>query len=250
MRTVKYAFAALLFASSMAMAQGQNMREEMRKKMEEISKLMRESERLLLEITRIDRLVERQADIVRKLKELEQPNKPPPPAGSAAAKERQEKIEDLKKKQAEAMEKLGKLFDGQKKRGEGAARELQNLLKNWPKKKNGGQQSDPQKDKKKKQKQRDQRDKKDELKNRSEQPDQPRDKKDLFKKKPERGKKPPDKKQAARIRSQIEAWITRLPPDQLERINRGDLSFIPQRYRRLVREYTARRAKREAESGK
>ena len=93
------------------------------------------------------------------------------------------------------------------------------------------------------------RDPKKELKNNR--PDQPRDKKDILKKqKKSSAKKPEDKTQDPRRLKQIQAWIARLPPEQLERINRGDLSFIPDRYRRLVREYTALRAKRESEPDK
>ena len=72
----------------------------------------------------------------------------------------------------------------------------------------------------------------------------PRDPKD-----PERAredKKPKDETEAARLR-RIEAWIARLPPEEQERLSRDDLSGVPARYRRLIREYTALRAKREAE---
>jgi len=200
-RTILTTLTALLVGLAVpagpAHAQGQNMREEMRKRMEEISRLMRESEKLLLEIT--------------------------------------------------VANQLNRLFDGQKQRGEGAAHQLMELLKNWPKNRQQGQsQPDQDKKKQKKSKPKPEKDKHKELKNRDK-PQSPRDKKELFKKKPERGKRPQDKKQAARQGRRIDAWIASLPPEQLERINRGDLGFIPARYRRLLREYTAKRAKREAE---
>ena len=231
-----------------ARAQGRNMREEMRKRMEEISRLMRESEKLLLEITRVDRLVRRQAKIVEELKRLEPPDRPKSSdAAGEAKKERQKRGEELKGKQAEVARQLNQLFDGQKQRGEGAARELMELLKNWPKSGGQGQgKPDEQRQKRKQGKPRDKQEQDKEIKNRDK-PHSPREKKDLFKNKPKRTKRPPDKKQAARQARRIDAWIARLPPEQLERINRGDLSFIPTRYRRLIREYTAKRAKREAE---
>ena len=44
--------------------------------------------------------------------------------------------------------------------------------------------------------------------------------------------------------------LRRLPPEEQDRINRNDFSTIPSRYRKLVEEYTTRRAKREAEREK
>ncbi|MGH7162664.1 MAG: hypothetical protein ACREID_04210, partial [Planctomycetota bacterium] len=75
---------------------------DVKKKLEEIADLMRQSERLLLEITQIDRVVESQDEIVRKLKELEDdaPRSPaaaPPPADE----ERERARRELQEKQAE-----------------------------------------------------------------------------------------------------------------------------------------------------
>ncbi len=44
-----------------------------------------------------------------------------------------------------------------------------------------------------------------------------------------------------------DAWLARLPPEEQERLRRGDFSNIPQRYRRLVERYTMNAARSEAE---
>ena len=233
---IRYVATALLLCSTLAQAQGQNMRAEMRKRMEEISRLMRESERLLLEITRVDRLVAKQQAIVRELEKLEPPKTPKKDDPASAA--RQQKAEKLRKQQAEAARRLAELFDGQKKRGERTVFELGQLLKNWPKERRQGQ-GQPQNKSRKEQEKR-LREKQKEQQQKSP-PGEPCGLPGGGKKRPE------DKKQASHALHVIEAWIAKLPPKQQERITRGDLSDIPPRYRRLVREYTALRAKREAE---
>jgi hypothetical protein len=234
---------AVLFGiATLAAAQGHDMREEMKKKMDEISRLMRESEKLLLEITKVDRLVAQQQEIVRELEGLV----PPPRDDAAAQAAHEKKVDELKRQQSEAARRLSELFDGQRQRAETTVRQLEQLLKNWPKQRRQGQ---PQDQKSKEQKEREKRLREKQNEQKQNQPQSPRDKKDLLKDKPERGdQRPKDDKQSARSRRHIEAWIASLPPMQQERISRGDLSDIPSRYRRLVREYTALRAKREAES--
>jgi hypothetical protein len=59
---------------------------------------------------------------------------------------------------------------------------------------------------------------------------------------------PPGTDTAAARAKRVEAWIARLPPEDQERINRNDFSRVPLQYRRLIEEYTAQRAKREAEA--
>jgi len=231
--------AALLFCSTLAHAQGHGMEEEMRKRMEEISHLMRESERLLLEITRVDRLVAKQQAIVRELEKLE-----PPKQNDPASAARQQKANELKKQQADAARKLGELFDGQKKRAERTVTELAQLLKNWPKDRQQGQGQPKSKSKQRKEREKRLREQKEQQQ--KSRPDSPRKHKQS-KDERRRGKRPEDKLQASRALRAVEAWIAKLPPKQQERISRGDLSDIPSRYRRLVREYTALRAKREAE---
>jgi len=237
---IRYVMTAVLLCSTLAQAQGQNMREEMKKRMEEISRLMRESERLLLEITKVDRLVAKQQAILRELKKLEPPKQDKPSA------QRKQKADDLKKKQADAARQLSELFDGQRQRGKRTVTELQALLQNWPKDQQQGSGQPKKKSKEQKEREKRLREKQKEQKQRS-QPHKPRDEKDKFRDKKQRTKRPEDKKQANRAVHAIEAWIAKLPPKQQERISRGDLSDIPMRYRRLVREYTALRAKREAE---
>ena len=241
---IRYTLAALVFCSTLAQAQGgdmqKNMREKMRKRMEEISRLMRESERLLLDITKVDRLVARQQAIVRELEKLEPP-KQNDPASAARAK----KAEDLRQQQAEAARRLSELFDGQRQRGERTVAELMDLLRNWPTQHGNRPSSGGPDHKSKAQKEREKRLREQQEQKQRNKADRPRNKKDKFKQ--QRGRRTEDKQQANRALHAYEAWIVTLPPKQQERISRGDLSDIPSAYRRLVREYTALRAKREAE---
>ncbi len=233
---IRYALAALVLCSTLAQAQGEDMRDKMRKRMEEISRLMRESERLLLDITKVDRLVARQQEIVRELEKLE-----PPKQNDPASAARQKRAEELNQQQAEAARRLSELFDGQKQRGERTVAELMALLRNWPMER---RRSSPRPDHKSKAQR--QRERQHEQKQRSES-NRPRNEKNKLKNQKQRRKRIEDKKQANRALHAYEAWIVTLPPKQQERISRGDLSDIPQPYRSLVREYTALRAKREAE---
>lgn len=232
MRHVMTICAALLLCGGFARAQGGAPEEEMKKRMEEIARLMRDSERLLLEITQVDRLIEQQEEIVRKLEALE-----PPPTEAQA--------EELRRKQEEVARKIQELFQGQKQTAELTVKQLEDLLKSLPRGQGHGQ--GPPKDQDK----RPQPDEEKRLKDREEKKQQqenrgPRDKKDLFKDRPQDGKRPKDDVESARMR-RIQAWIARLPPEEQERLSRNDFSGIPARYRRLIREYTALRAKREAE---
>lgn len=221
------AFAALAWACGAARAQG-SPEEEMKKRMEEIARLMRESEKLLLEITQVDRLVDRQREIVEKLKELE------PPQQDAAA--------ELKAKQEEIERKIQELFRDQQQKGEMTVKQLEELLRSLPR----GGQGQPEHERNKEQRKEEER----RLPEREEQKQQqargPRDQKDPERDKTPEGRKPKDEAEAARLR-RIEAWIARLPPEEQERLSRNDFSGVPARYRRLIREYTALRAKREGE---
>ena len=62
----------------------------------------------------------------------------------------------------------------------------------------------------------------------------------------ERKKKDEERKKSA-LERRVDAWLVRLPPEEQERLRRGDFSNVPQRYRRLVERYTINAAKREAE---
>ena len=225
---------ALLLCCGLATAQESALREKIKKQMEEISGLMRESERLLLAITRIDRLVKAQEDIARKLKELD----PPREQADAAATAKQRN--DLENKQQDIQRKLQELFSGQQQSAEKAAEQLQKLLLTLPRKMQHQQQRRNKPDKKR----REQRNLSERKEKKQNNPNKPRNPKDKFK--PRGADK--RKKQAAENAavSRIEAWMATLPPEDLERLNRGDYSMIPQRYRRLIGEYTARRAKRES----
>lgn len=233
---------ALLVPGAFAAAQGHSPQEEMRRKMEEIAQLMRESERLLLEIAKADRLIAAQEEIVRRLQELE-----PPPSEATGDRDLEKEREELRRQQAEIERKLSELLSGQKQRGQSAVERLRELLANLPRMQNqggGGQQQHKRKSRGKKEEEERLRRKREEKKQNT--PQGARDKRELFKDKQSGSRRPEDKTERARLR-RIEAWIARLPPEAQERINRGDLSTIPARYRRLVREYTALRAKREAE---
>ena len=240
---------AVALMAGLASAQSAEMRKKLEKQMEEISRLMRDSERRLLELTKVDRIASQQTEIVKRLEELLPDAKQPPEQAAKAAKQK----EELEKKQGELQRKLADLLDGQKNAGEMSVQELRNLLRNLPR---NQQQSNQQGEGEKQKQQRREREKK--LRDRQREKEQ-RDKQNQGAKKQESksaankdkqqrgGKKPrDDREQTARLK-RIKAWITRLPPEEQARINRNDFSSIPMRYRRLVREYTALRAKREAE---
>ncbi len=233
----------LAFCAAASMAQGSSIEEKIRKQMEEISQLMRESERLLLEISKSGKLAERQADIVRKLKEL-QNKQPPDAAASAAQKEQAEKErkkrEQLQQQQQQLERKLSDLLNNQKSSSQMTVSRLVQLLANLPRQKGGQGPGDKHQKPKKRRP-----DKKDDQVRKDKQPNKPRREEDR-RKRMERQRKEKERLDRARM-SHIEAWIAHLPPEVQERINRNDLRNIPPLYRELVRKYTTRRAKREAE---
>jgi len=76
--------------------------------------LMRESERLLLEMTKADRLVQQQRQIVEELKKLEQPKAPTGSETRAepetdATKKKRKELQQRQREIRERMEKLGLL---------------------------------------------------------------------------------------------------------------------------------------------
>jgi len=261
MRHVRTGLAAtcaslLLFAfpqAGVAVAQdphggGDSMEAELRKKAEEISRLMRESEQLLLRITRVDELVARQEEIARRLADLQR-EPPPTPATTdpaetpeeARARRDRERAE-LEQQQAEIERRLGELFDRQSQAGKESVAKLIELLASLPSGGGGGGGSRdrplPQETQREEEQQREQK---------QEQPKEGREQRDQQERDRRGSEREPEKTaDGARIR-RIEAWIATLPPALQDRINRNDLSAIPLRYRRLVREYTALRAQREAE---
>lgn len=233
--------AVVLLCCGFAAAQGSSLREKLRKQTEEIARLMRDSEDKLLEMTRLETIAEAQEQIV---EELEKLLEQPPPAAGAAAKQREKRRQELEAQQDEIARKLKQIFEGQERSAQQTVKELQELLKSLPRQRHGqGQQDDKQK---KKQRQDRQKRLREERKERTqEQPRHPRDKREQ-RRDTRTSKRPKDRSEAASRLKRIEAWIARLPPEDQERINRNDFSTIPPRYQRLVREYTALRAQREA----
>jgi len=260
MRHVRTGFAAtcaslLLFAfpqAGVAVAQDPHggdsgsMEAELRKKAEEISRLMRESEQLLLSITRVDDLVARQEEIARRLAELQR-DPPPTPATTdpaetpeeARARRERERAE-LEQQNADIRRRLGELFERQSKAGEESVAKLIELLASLPQGGAGGNRDRPPPQGK-------QREEEQQKEQKQEQPKAGQDQRDQRNRERRGSEREPEKTaDGARIR-RIEAWIATLPPALQDRINRNDLSAIPLRYRRLVREYTALRAQREGE---
>jgi len=232
-----------LLCCGVAAAQGAAMEEKIKKQMEEISGLMRDSERLLLELTKVDQVVTAQETVVEELRKLQQ-DAPPPDADARARQEQRKK--ELEGRQAELTKKLEAMFDGQKDKAERTVRELQDLLRNLPRHQSGGggESDEQRRQRQKKEQQKQLRDRKEEQKQRANEPKGPREKKEQ---KSQRARRQRDKSEEAARQRRIEAWIARLPPEDQARINRNDLSTIPLRYRKLVQEYTANRATREAE---
>jgi hypothetical protein len=234
--------AVVLLCCGFAAAQDSALREKLQKQMEEISRLMRDSEGKLLEMTRVDTIVEAQSRIVDELQKLLDQ---PPPATNAAAEEREKQRQELEEQQEEITRKLKEMFEGQERSAGQTVKELQELLRNLPRQRHG--QGGKPDDKMKRKRQRQDRQKR--LRNRDEktqeEPRSPREKREQ-KRDPRTGKRAKDDTEAGARLRRIEAWIARLPPEDQERINRNDFSTIPPRYQRLVREYTALRAQREA----
>jgi len=237
------ALAACLALAGVAAAQGGQMQQKLAEKMKAISHLMRESERLLLEITRVDKLADRQAQIVKELEKLQQPAPPPQAAAAAERKKRKEKLEQ---EQRELQGRLRKMLDDQEQSAKLTVQELEQLLKSLPRSQSpsGGQQGRKKTEQKTEEQKRKAREREEKKQRQAQQPRRKQDREKERKRAEEQRRRAAS--QAARLR-QIKAWLTRLPPEELERIQRGDFSSVPLRYRRLVREYTALRAKNEAE---
>lgn len=238
------ATSALLVAAGIAAAQQGATEDAIRKQAAEISRLMRESERLLLEITRVDRLVEAQKQVEEELKKL----LPPEQAGSGAGggEEAAQKRQQLESKHQELARRIEEMLAGEKEKANLAVQQLEELLKQLPRQQQqqqGTGRPDPEpKEGEKRLRDREEQERKQHQPQSGEQ--QPRDRKD--RQRPD--KRPPPEDPAAALAGRVEAWITKLPPEDQERINRNDFSRIPLRYRRLVERYTAQRAKRAAET--
>ncbi len=239
------ATSALLVAAGIAAAQQGAIDDAIRKQAAEISRLMRESERLLLEITRVDRLVETQKQVEEELKKL----LPPEQGGTGAAggEEGAQKREQLEQQHREIGQRLEEMLAGEREKANLAVQQLEELLKKLPRQQqaqsSGGQgdQKSEEREKRLKDRQEEERKQHQPQTGQQQPPRDPKDKQQRSDKRP-----PPEDPAAARLR-RVEAWIARLPPEDQERINRNDFSRIPMRYRRLVEEYTAQRAKRDAD---
>jgi hypothetical protein len=236
-------FLSLLCAAGFAAAQQGAIEEEIRKQAAEISRLMRESERLLLEITRVDRLVETQKQVEEELKKLLPPEQD---GGAAGGEENAQKRQQLEQKHQELKQRLEEMLSGEREKADLTVQQLEELLKRLPRQQQqqGGGQGDPkQEEREKRLRDREEQEQKQHQPQGEQQ--QPRDPKDKQPRTDKRPPPPPDPA-AARLR-RVEAWIARLPPEDQAKINRNDFSRIPSRYRKLVEEYTAQRAKRAAE---
>ena len=234
--------AVVMLCCGLAAAQDSAIREKLQKQMEAISRLMRDSEGRLLEMTRVDTVLEEQERIVQELRKLLDK---PPPATDAAAEQREKRRQTLEAQQGEITRKLKEMFEGQQKSANQTVTELQELLRSLPRQPHSQSQGRPD-DKQKRQRQdRQKRLRKDREEKTQQEPRSPREKREQ-KRDQRTGKQVKDETEAAGRMRRIEAWIARLPPEDQDRINRNDFSTIPRRYQRLVREYTALRAQREA----
>jgi hypothetical protein len=239
---------ALLVAAGIAGAQQESVEEKLRQQVAEISRLMRESERLLLEITRVDRLVEAQKQVEEELKKLIPPDQGG--EGGAGAEERAQQRQQLESKHDEISQRLEEMLKSEREKADLTVAQLQELLNTLPRQQqqmqgtpSGEKEPKSAEEREKRLREREEEDRK------QHQPQSPRQQKDEQKDKRQpdtRKPQAPEDTAAARVK-RVEAWIARLPPEDQERINRNDFSRIPIQYRRLVEEYTAQRAKREAE---
>ena len=236
MRTLVTPLFAVLLLGGAAYAQG-SQREEVKKKMEEISDLMRESEQLLIEAANSGQIFAEKNEVARKLEELLKQEKPPPEAAARAQAERQRQQEELEGKQQELDIKLTRLLDGQSQSGRALVGKLEDLLRKWPPSTEQSQR--PERDSKSRQP----KPRQDEQKQR--QPRDPRNK--LQRERDRQRQKAKDREKQLMQQRLADAWLARLPPEEQERLRRGDFSNIPQRYRRLVERYTMNAARSEAE---
>jgi hypothetical protein len=234
--------AVVMLCCGLAAAQDSAMREKLQKQMEAISRLMRDSEGRLLEMTRVDTVLEEQERIVQELRKLLDK---PPPATDAAAEQREKRRQTLEAQQGEITRKLKEMFEGQQKSANQTVTELQELLRSLPRQPHGQGQGKPDDKQKRQQQDRQKRLRKEREEKTQQEPRSPREKREQ-KRDQRTGKQVKDETEAAGRMRRIEAWIARLPPEDQDRINRNDFSTIPRRYQRLVREYTALRAQREA----
>ena len=236
-------FLALLVAAGIAPAQQGATEEAIRKQAAEISRLMRESERLLLEITRVDRLVESQKQVEEELKKL----LPPEQGGEGAPgdEEAARKRQQLEAKHQDLARRIEEMLAGEKEKANLTVQQLEELLKQLPRQQQpqqggGGQGDSKSEEHEKRLKEREEEERK-QHQPKDQQKQQPRDPKDQQKRTEKR-----QPAEEARLR-RVDAWIAKLPHEDQERINRNDFTRVPLRYRRLVEEYTAQRAKRAAE---
>lgn len=239
---------ALLVAAGFAAAQQGAMEEKLRQQVADISRLMRESERLLLEISRVDRLVEAQRQVEEELKKLLPPEQNG--QGGGGGEERAAERQQLQSKHAEISQRLEEMLRGERDRGQEAAQRIQELLDSLPRQQQmqqGGSKDPKDKAQEEREKRLREREEQDRKQHQPQSPRQQRDEQKDRRERDERKPRTPEEEQAAAAAKRVEAWIARLPPEDQERINRNDFSRVPIQYRKLVEEYTAQRAKREAE---
>jgi len=245
---IRKTFLALLLAAATAAAQQESVEEKLRQQVAEISRLMRESERLLLEITRVDRLVEAQKQVEEEMKKLLPPEQGG--EGGAGAEERAQQRQQLESKHGEISQRLEEMLRSEREKADLTVKQLEELLHSLPRQQQMQGTSSDSKEKKSAEEREKQLREREEEDRKQHQPRSPRQQKDEQKDKRQldRQRRPqaPEDTAAAKVK-RVEAWIARLPPEDQERINRNDFSRIPIQYRRLVEEYTAQRAKREAE---
>ncbi|HEX5137581.1 MAG TPA: hypothetical protein VFY93_11445 [Planctomycetota bacterium] len=241
---------AILITAGFAAAQQGSMEEKLREQVAEISRLMRESERLLLEISRVDRLVEAQKQVEEDLKKLLPPEQGGQ-GGGGSAEERAARRQQLESKHSEISQRLEEMLQGERQRGDQAAQKIQQLLDSLPRQQQmqEGGSGDSKEPKSAEEREKRLREREEQEKKQHQQPQSPRQQRDDPKQRERDERKPrsPEEDKAAAVAKRVEAWIARLPPEDQERINRNDFSRVPIQYRRLVEEYTAQRAKREAE---
>jgi hypothetical protein len=238
---------ALLVGAGFAAAQQASMEEKLRQQVAEISRLMRESERLLLEITRVDHLVEAQKQVEEELKKLLPPEQGG--EGGAGAEERAQQRQQLQAKQKEISQRLEEMLQSERQKAAETAERLKELLETLPRQQSQGQGSQQSSKEPRSAEEEKRLREREEQERKQHQPRSPRDQRDdpKDKRQLDRKKDKPETDQAA-VTKRVEAWIARLPPEDQERINRNDFSRVPLQYRRLIEEYTAQRAKREAEA--